>query len=81
MKQISQHNAEDISKIIVGNKIDCSAEDRQVSKKEGEELAAKYGIKHMETSAKENLNINDLFNTLAQQMKLKLKVEQKEGDK
>ena len=24
LKQINQHNAEDISKIIVGNKIDCS---------------------------------------------------------
>ena len=31
----------------------------------------------METSAKENLNINELFNSLAQQMKQKLK----EGDK
>jgi hypothetical protein len=31
----------------------------------------------METSAKENLNINDLFTALAQQMKARLK----EGDK
>ena len=40
-------------------------------------MAAKYGLKHMETSAKENLNINDLFMSLAQQMKTRLK----EGDK
>lgn len=69
MKQINQHSSEDISKIIVGNKIDCTPEERQVSKKEGEELAAKYGLKHVETSAKENTNIMELFSTLAQQMK------------
>ena len=81
MKQINQHSSEDISKIIVGNKIDCTPEERQVSKKEGDELAAKYGLKHVETSAKENTNIMELFSTLAQQMKEKLKVGDKEENK
>lgn len=52
LKQINQRNVDDVSKVIVGNKVDCSEEERQVTKKEGEELASKYGIKHFETSAK-----------------------------
>ena len=58
LKQIDQHHPENISRIIVGNKADCSASDRQVSKEEGQQLAARYGIKHMETSAKDNINIS-----------------------
>lgn len=65
----------------MGNKIDCTPEERQVSKKEGEELAARYGLKHVETSAKENTNIMELFSTLAHQMKEKLKVGDKEENK
>lgn len=40
-------------------------------------MAAKYGISHFETSAKDNINIVELFRKLAENMKGKLK----EGDK
>lgn len=77
LKQINQRNVDEVSKVIVGNKVDCGEEERQVSKKEGEELAAKYGISHFETSAKENINILEVFKKLAESMRGRLK----EGDK
>lgn len=33
LKQINQRNVDDVSKVIVGNKIDCTEEERQVTKK------------------------------------------------
>lgn len=77
LKQISQHHAENICKIIVGNKSDCSPSERQVTTEEGQELAKKFGIKHMETSAKENTNITELFQRLALDIRDSLKEEVK----
>lgn len=48
---------------IVGNKCDCE-EDRKVKIDEIEELANKYNAKFLETSAKDNININELFTKL-----------------
>jgi small GTP-binding protein len=44
---------------LAGNK--CDLPDRSVTKAAGEELARKWGCEFFETSAKENLNIDDLF--------------------
>ena len=46
--------------ILVGNKCDLDSK-RQVPFDSGKELADKYGIKFMETSAKETVNIEQLF--------------------
>lgn len=46
--------------VLVGNKMDLE-EERQVSTREGEDLAAKYGILFFETSAKCNVNIVETF--------------------
>jgi Ras-related protein Rab-8A len=73
LKQISQHHSENISRIIVGNKSDCAPADRQVSLEEGKELAKKYSIRHMETSAKDNINITELFQALATEIRDNLK--------
>ena len=48
-------------KIIVGNKVDCNQSDRQVTTAEGEQLAKKYGVPFIETSALDNLNIAETF--------------------
>lgn len=46
---------------IVGNKIDESAELREVSSAEGQAQAAEWGVHFMETSAKTNHNVTELF--------------------
>ena len=52
LKQINETQPENISKIIVGNKCDCSEAERSVTREEGEALAQKYGVDFLETSAK-----------------------------
>ena len=47
-------------KIIVANKSDLN-EHRKISTEQGKELADKYGIPFLETSAKDNNKISDLF--------------------
>jgi GTPase SAR1 family protein len=59
------HVVEKVDKCLVGNKCDL-ADRREVSKAEGDALAAKYGILHFETSAKDNLNVDDAFLSVAQ---------------
>jgi len=60
-------------KIIIGNKADVSDSERQVSRSEGEALAKKYGIQFLESSAKNNININEIFETLGHEIKKYLK--------
>ena len=45
--------------VLCGNK--CDVEDRAVTKKEGEDLARKWGVDFFETSAKEGINITQSF--------------------
>lgn len=45
-----------VSMILVGNKIDMK---REVSTEEGKKMAESFGIKYFETSAKENIGINE----------------------
>lgn len=46
---------------LVGNKIDEPAELREVSSAEGQAQAAEWGVHFMETSAKTNHNVTELF--------------------
>ncbi|XP_019369227.1 PREDICTED: ras-related protein Rab-8A isoform X4 [Crocodylus porosus] len=67
----AMHASPDVEKMILGNK--CDANDkRQVSREQGEKLAASFGIKFMETSAKANINIENAFFTLARDIKAKM---------
>ena len=56
--------------MLIGNKCDMN-DKRQVSKERGEKLAIEYGMKCMETSAKQNENIENAFFTLARDIKAK----------
>lgn len=60
MADIDKFAKEGVLRILVGNKCDLE-NSRQVRKEEGNEIANKYGIKYIETSAKETTNIEDLF--------------------
>ena len=60
MNDIERFAKEGVFKILVGNKSDL-IEQRQVSKERGKQLADSYGIPFIETSAKNNENIEKLF--------------------
>ena len=63
MRQIEQNCTQQIDLILVGNKSD--SKDRVVSYEMGKELADEYGIPFFETSAKENNNIDECFQEMA----------------
>ncbi|XP_014807197.1 PREDICTED: ras-related protein Rab-17-like [Calidris pugnax] len=52
---------------LVGNKMDLAAE-REVATEEGEEFARTKGLLFMETSAKSNHQVNDIFMAIAQEL-------------
>ena len=54
-------------KFLVGNKCDLE-DDRVVSKEEGRKLADSLGISFLETSAKEKINIDEVFQNLSKQI-------------
>ncbi|CAG0913933.1 unnamed protein product [Notodromas monacha] len=70
MRNIEDHASADVEKMIIGNKCDKNAE-RQVSKERGEALAIEYGVKFMETSAKDAINVEEAFYTLARDIMAK----------
>ena len=65
MRQIDQNAAENVNRILIGNKSDVSSHERQVTFEQGQNLADNYGIKFFETSAKENHNVDKAFYSIA----------------
>ena len=63
--------------ILVGNKVDLD-ESREISTDEGMELAKNLGIYYMETSAKTNENVEDVFEWIALQI-INMNVEEVKG--
>ena len=78
MAQIQQHADVHVNKILVGNKCDM-LDEKVVSTEEGQKLADQYNIPFFETSAKENINIQEAFLTLAKHIKKKIDKEIKEN--
>ncbi|KAG9478951.1 hypothetical protein GDO78_012558 [Eleutherodactylus coqui] len=65
MKDIKMKAGEEVEVVLLGNK--CDREDeREVSKERGEKLAWEYGIPFFETSARENINIENAFHMLSE---------------
>lgn len=64
VEQARNIRGEDVTIIIVGNKIDL-AEKRQVGTEEGQALADKLKCMFYETSAKVGINVKQLFKELA----------------
>lgn len=65
VRNINEHASEDVERMLIGNK--CDMEDKRlISEERGRKVAEENGIKFFETSAKENINIEIAFNTLAE---------------
>ncbi|GMH67044.1 hypothetical protein TL16_g04576 [Triparma laevis f. inornata] len=61
MEQIKDNASLGVKIILLANKVDVVAEERVVSKSMGEQLAAKFGVKYFETSAKDDHNVGESF--------------------
>lgn len=68
-----------VSKILVGNKNDDESK-KVVSTQEAQSLANSYDIQLVETSAKEDINVEDVFNHITKSM-LRTKLQQQQVEK
>ena len=66
IEEIKSNSEENIKCILIGTK--CDLDKREVSEEEGKELGDKYGYQFLETSAKENININETFENLVSEI-------------
>lgn len=69
MRNIEQHASDNVNKILVGNKADMDESKRAVPTARGQALADEYGIKFFETSAKTNQNVEQVFFSIAREIK------------
>mmetsp|Transcript_949 Transcript_949/g.2280 ORF Transcript_949/g.2280 Transcript_949/m.2280 type:complete len:196 (+) Transcript_949:4072-4659(+) len=63
---IARYRTDSVVRVLIGNKTDLA--NRQVSREQGEELAQKLGTKLFETSAKQNENVQEVFEYTAAQV-------------
>ena len=66
VEEIKSNAEEKIKCILIGTK--CDLDKREVSEEEGQNLGKQYGYKFLETSAKDNININETFETLVSEI-------------
>ena len=70
--EIEKYASKNVYKILVGNKCDDEKR-REVSFEQGKEFASLYGMEFFETSAKKSINVFEAFNTMTEDIILKLK--------
>lgn len=75
MRNIEQNAQGNVNKILVGNKSDMAEEKRAVPYSKGQALADEYKIQFFETSAKDNLNVEEVFTSIAKDVMQRLQVE------
>ena len=67
--QVKENATEGIFIVLVANKVDLP--ERDVNFEEGKALADSYGLKFFESSAKEDININEAFYSITKDIKEK----------
>jgi len=77
MRNIEQHANEQVEKILLGNKCDQPKDKQMVTEEQGQELAKEFGIQFFQTSAKNNINVDQAFTTIARLIKEKKPMEPK----
>ena len=65
--EIEKNASTNVYKILIGNKSDLESE-RKVTYEQGQEFAAQYGMKFIETSAKESKNVQEAFVTMTKEI-------------
>ncbi len=68
ISQIQQHADVHVNKILVGNKCDM-LDEKVVSTEEGKKLAEEFGMQFWETSAKNDVNVESSFHSIAKSVK------------
>ncbi|KAL0491660.1 Ras-related protein Rab [Acrasis kona] len=71
MSNIADNAAENVNKILIGNKCDL-VEKKVVDTQRGQQLAESFEIKFLETSAKNNQNVEEAFFSIARDIKARL---------
>jgi len=71
IRNIEQHAADNVDKILIVNKCDMTSE-KVVDTARGQALADEYNIKFFETSAKANINVVESFTAIAMDIKKRL---------
>jgi Ras-related protein Rab-8A len=71
IRNIEQHAADNVDKLLVGNKCDMT-DDKLVETSVGQALADEYSIDFFETSAKNNINVVECFTSIAKKIKTRL---------
>ncbi|KAE8678924.1 Ras-related protein RABE1d [Hibiscus syriacus] len=72
IRNIEQHASDNVNKILVGNKADMDESKRAVPTSKGQTLGDEYGIIFFETSAKTNINVEEVFFSMAKDIKQRL---------
>jgi len=80
LHEIERYANENVNKLLVGNKCDLETR-RQVKAEMGTELAESLNIEFMETSAKSKQNVDKAFETMAAQIKARMKNQPMGGGK
>ena len=70
---IKDNTSDNLSKILVGNKCDLSDNLRKVNKEEGQNKANEYKIPFFETSCKDGINVNEVFEKIIEDIERKKK--------
>mmetsp|Transcript_4051 Transcript_4051/g.4673 ORF Transcript_4051/g.4673 Transcript_4051/m.4673 type:complete len:202 (+) Transcript_4051:27-632(+) len=71
IRNIEQHAADNVDKVLVGNKCDMVSM-KVVETARGQALGEEYGIQFFETSAKSNINVTEAFTDIAKSIKKRL---------
>ena len=72
--EIERNANKNVIKILIGNK--CDLNERKVTMKQASEFAEENGMKYIETSAKNNINVIDAFRTLGMELIISSKDDQ-----
>eukprot|EP00362_Geleiidae_sp_MMETSP1317_P000523 CAMPEP_0201281586 /NCGR_PEP_ID=MMETSP1317-20130820/3419_1 /ASSEMBLY_ACC=CAM_ASM_000770 /TAXON_ID=187299 /ORGANISM="Undescribed Undescribed, Strain Undescribed" /LENGTH=175 /DNA_ID=CAMNT_0047591835 /DNA_START=1 /DNA_END=528 /DNA_ORIENTATION=+ len=68
MQEIDRYATESVNRMLIANKCDRPT-DRKVTYEEGQQVARQYGVPFLETSAKNSVNVEVTFTTMAREIR------------